>query len=136
MSPNEFRLTIVESPYAASPQYSVDDNVAYARRCIADCFKRGEAGLASHLIYTQPGILDDTKPEERKLGIAAGFAWGQVADVVVFYIDHDWSRGMLDGVKSAIRNDACIEVRALDRETTPDDIKPIHAAYAEMSGAS
>jgi hypothetical protein len=39
----------------------------------------GEAPIASHLLYTQPGVLRDEIPEERRHGIDAGLAWGAVA---------------------------------------------------------
>ena len=39
-----------------------------------DCLLRGEVPFASHLFYTQPGILDDNKPDERVFGIMAGKA--------------------------------------------------------------
>jgi hypothetical protein len=74
-------------------------NVAYARECgIAlrntDSLRRGEAPIASHLLYTQPGVLDDLVPAERAQGIEAGLAWGRVADAAVFYVDRGWSNGM------------------------------------------
>jgi hypothetical protein len=84
------RLVIIESPYAGD----VDANVAYARRAMRDSLDRGEYPIASHLLYTQPGILDDSVPEERALGIAAGLAWRAVADRAVFYVDLGWSTGM------------------------------------------
>ncbi len=55
------RLVVIESPYAGD----VQANVAYAKRCVADCLRRGESPYASHLFFTQDGILDDLKPEER-----------------------------------------------------------------------
>ena len=72
------RRVIVESPYAGD----IERNLAYARAGIRDCLKRGEAPIASHLLYTQPGILDDDDGEERQLGIEAGLAWIGVADIV------------------------------------------------------
>ncbi len=84
------RLVIVESPYAGD----IARNVAYARAAMADCLRRGEAPIASHLLYTQPGVLRDNVPEERNHGIEAGLAWGRVADGHVFYVDLGWSRGM------------------------------------------
>lgn len=63
------RLVIIESPYAGN----VELNTAYARACLRDSLARGEAPIASHLLYTQ--VLDDTKPEERAQAIAAGLAW-------------------------------------------------------------
>lgn len=85
------KLVIIESPYAGE----VDANVAYARRALADSLRRGEAPIASHLLYTQAGVLDDDKPEERALGIEAGLQWAARGDLTVFYVDRGWSRGML-----------------------------------------
>lgn len=86
------RLVILESPYAGD----VERNVAYARAAMADCLDRGEAPIASHLLYTQPGVLNDDVPEERSLGIDAGLAWGTVADAAVFYVDLGMSPGMVE----------------------------------------
>ena len=84
------RRVMLESPYAGK----VERNVAYARACLADSLARGEAPIASHLLYTQPGVLDDENEDERALGIAAGLAWKPVAHAQVFYVDLGWSRGM------------------------------------------
>ena len=81
---------IVESPYAGD----MERNIRYARAAVRDCVLRGEAPIASHLLFTQPGILRDEVPEERTLGIEAGLAWAPVADASVFYVDLGWSRGM------------------------------------------
>lgn len=93
------RRVIIESPYAGD----VERNLRYLRACMADCLARGEAPFASHGLYTQPGVLDDTKPEERKLGIEAGFAWRGAADATVVYTDLGGSRGMDLGIKAAER---------------------------------
>ena len=72
------RLVIIESPYAEAPgRPDVRLNVQYARDCLADSLRRGEAPLASHLLYTQ--ALNDQDPTERAQGIAAGLAWGAKA---------------------------------------------------------
>ncbi|MEK7211264.1 MAG: hypothetical protein AAB731_01390 [Patescibacteria group bacterium] len=39
---------ILESPFSGD----VKRNIAYARACIRDCLRRGEAAIASHLLYT------------------------------------------------------------------------------------
>lgn len=65
------RLVILESPYAGD----VEKHVAYARACVRDSLSRGEAPIASHLLYTQPGILRDEVSKERQWGIDAGLAW-------------------------------------------------------------
>lgn len=88
------KLVILESPYAGD----VARNVEYARRAMADCLRRGEAPIASHLLYTQPGVLDDDVPDERRLDIDAGLAWSRCAEAAVFYIDHGISRGMAEAI--------------------------------------
>lgn len=105
----EMRLVIVESPYAGD----VERNLEYARKCLADCLKRGEAPFASHLLYTQPDVLDDNVPEQRKLGIAAGFAWGEIADATVVYTDLGVSKGMEEGIEVANLASRPVEYRKL-----------------------
>ena len=87
--PNLKRI-ILESPYAGD----VECNVAYARVCLCDSLMRGEAPIASHLLYTQDGVLNDNDPEQRRHGIDAGHAWLEVAEAVVFYVDLGMSSGM------------------------------------------
>lgn len=106
------RLVIVESPYAGD----IDANVAYARAAMADCIARGEAPFASHLLYTQPGVLDDGVPFQRRLGIEAGLEWGRVADATVVYTDRGFSGGMRQGVTAAVAAGRPVEYRSLSRE--------------------
>lgn len=106
------RLVVVESPYAGD----VERNTRYLRACLADCLARGEAPFASHAIYTQPGVLDDGDPEQRKLGIAAGFAWRCVAEATAVYTDLGVSRGMRDGISDAERAGCRIEYRQIGGE--------------------
>lgn len=103
------RLVIVESPFAGD----VKENIRYARAAVRDSLLRGEAPIASHLLYTQEGILNDDVPEERQHGIDAGLAWGDVADASVVYIDKGISRGMEYGIKRAISEARNIEFRSL-----------------------
>ena len=42
----------------------VEENVAYARAAVRDSLLRGESPIASHLLYTQPGILKDSVSDE------------------------------------------------------------------------
>jgi len=104
------RRVILESPFAGD----VEANLAYARACLADCLRRGEAPLASHLLYTQPGVLDDDDPAERALGIEAGLAWGAFADATVVYQDLGISRGMQQGINRADAEGRDVEFRWLD----------------------
>jgi len=103
------RLVIIESPYAGD----VERNTTYARACVRDALSRGEAPLASHLLYTQPGILRDHEPAERQRGIDAGLAWGKVAEATVVYLDYGMSAGMKYGVDNAIAAGRPVEYRFL-----------------------
>lgn len=103
------RLVILESPYAGD----VEANVDYARRCVRDSLMRGEAPIASHLLYTQPGILDDDVPAERQQGIDAGLAWRRVADRSVVYIDRGVSKGMEYGIAAAEAAGIPVEYRII-----------------------
>lgn len=103
------RLVIIESPYAGD----VEANIAYARKAMADCLKRGEAPFAPHLLYTQEGILDVTKPEERSSGIFAGFEWGKCSDLVAVYIDLGITSGMKAGITRATKNGTQVEYRKI-----------------------
>ncbi len=105
------RLVILESPYAGD----IATNTAYARECLADSLKRGEAPLASHLLYTQPGVLDDTVPAERRKGINAGHAWMKHADAVVVYGDLGISDGMYKGIDLAHKLGVKVHYRHIRR---------------------
>lgn len=107
------RRVILESPYAGD----VEANVAYARSALRDCLLRGEAPIASHLLYTQPGVLDDLIPDERALGINAGLVWGSLAEATVVYADRGISRGMQYGITRAEDEGRPVEFRTIeDRE--------------------
>lgn len=106
------RLVILESPYAGD----IAANVEYARACVRDSLSRGEAPIASHLLYTQPGILRDEDPQERQWGIDAGLAWGRVVTATVVYTDMGTSRGMEYGIANAKRAGRPIEYRSLHKK--------------------
>lgn len=106
------RLVILESPYSGD----VAANIKYARACIRDSLLRGEAPIASHLLYTQEGILDDNVLSERQHGISAGLSWLKVAEATVVYTDRGVSAGMRYGIERAKLAGLPIEVRALEHE--------------------
>lgn len=110
------RLVVLESPYAAPTPEGIERNVRYARACVADCFRRGEAAIVSHLLYTQPGILRDEVPEERALGIEAGLLWGEKAEATVVYTDVGTSRGVEAGIQRAKDSGRPIEYRSIGGE--------------------
>lgn len=111
------KRVILESPYAGN----IGRNISYARACVRDSLARGEAPIASHLLYTQEGILRDERPKERKWGIDAGLAWKEVADLHVFYVDYGCSEGMKYAKKYATDNNIPTEIRRLYSTGTPED---------------
>lgn len=104
-------IVILESPYAGD----VERNVQYARRCMRDSLLRGETPFASHLLYTQHGILDDTNPQERHRGINAGYEFWETAQKMVVYRDYGISRGMASAVDQWITGDKEIEFRTIGK---------------------
>jgi hypothetical protein len=109
----DMTLVVIESPFAGDEE----KNTKYARACMRDSLSKGEAPLASHLLYTQEGILNDGIPEERIRGIEAGLAWGKKASKTVVYTDLGISGGMEKGIQRAKDEGREIEFRNLDSWT-------------------
>ena len=105
------RKVYLESPFAGE----VERNITYARRAMRDTCKRNESAIASHLLWTQPGVLDDLDPKEREQGINAGFEWARYADASVFYIDYGISNGMRLGIQRAQQDNRPIEYRTIGK---------------------
>lgn len=104
------QLVIIESPFAGD----LDTNIKFARACMRDSLRRGEAPFASHLLYTQEEILDDDVPKERNWGIEAGLAWGKYASKTVVYTNLGITSGMEIGIQRAIEEGREVEYRELD----------------------
>src|SRR5688572_22689716 len=112
------RFVIIESPFAGTGWWPLSvwrrwRNMRYARACMADALSRGEAPFASHMLYTQPGVLRDGVPSERRLGIAAGLHIAQRADATIVYKDHGISSGMRQGIEHAQRCGRPVEYRTI-----------------------
>lgn len=107
------KLVIIESPYAGATAGVVAANTTYARACVRDSVLRGEAPIASHLLFTQPGILRDDVPAERQLGIDAGLAWRRVAELTAVYTDRGISTGMNYGIAAAEAAGVPVEYRSI-----------------------
>jgi len=119
-------LVLVESPYAGETEAELAKNIRYARACLHDSLMRGEYPFASHLLYTQTGILKDGVPEERKLGIQAGLAWGQRAHKTVVYTDLGVTKGMTLGIARAHEAKRPVEFRTLsDWQEVISDTSPL-----------
>lgn len=118
-------LTVIESPFAGGKPRGLLDrltlgparrqarNVRYARAAVRDSLLRGEAPIASHLLYTQPGILRDDVPDERQVGIDAGLSAGALARRSAVYVDLGMSQGMRYGMKAAHTAGRPCEIRTI-----------------------
>lgn len=106
---------IIESPYAGRGRFKWLDrylNKRFARRCMKDSLSRGEAPLASHLLYTQ--ILRDSGLT-RIQGMNAGFSWMAMADKVAVYCDRGITPGMMRGIKMARKLNIPVEERIINK---------------------
>jgi hypothetical protein len=86
---------VIESPYAGD----IVTNTAYAQRAMRFALQAGVAPFASHLLYTQ--ALDDSKADERELGIFAGLSFVADCDETWVFTDYGVSSGMRRGIKAA-----------------------------------
>lgn len=101
------RLVIIESPFAGD----LERNYEYLQFAIADSIHRGESPYASHKLIT--GALDDDIPEERDLGIRAGYAWWKHAATIIFYVDYGMSPGMHKALQRAKTMQMATEMRKI-----------------------
>lgn len=126
------KRVIIETPYKGKNWEDTEENIRFARLCGHDCIARhNEAWFASHLLYTQEGVLDDKIPKERMLGIEGGFAWKEVADSTVIYVNHGISKGMHFGIRKTISFGQSFEYRIL-----PNYFKSMQSKILTLTGAS
>lgn len=117
MIESPFKEEMIEAPYEKI-KCREEESKAYLKACILDSLGRNEAPFASHGFYTQ--YLDDTKLEEREIGINAGFAWGEKADIRAFYVDYGVSSGMKEGLQKAWHIQQIIDIRTLPYKIMKD----------------
>ena len=119
------KIVIIESPYAGD----IEANTAYVRAAMRDSLMRGEAPYASHALYTQPGVLDDSIEAERDRGIWAGFAFRGHAGLTAFYVDRGVSRGMVMGARHVLKaGDGAFEIRSIELSS----LAQIRSAYEAL----
>lgn len=105
MTAANWDVVIVESPFAGD----MEGNRRYAIKACANCLQQQEVPYASHVFF--PQILDELKPEERELGLTAGYAFWRTATKIVFYIDRGMSNGMKRAEERAVKMGFKIEYR-------------------------
>lgn len=115
------RCVTIESPFGAPTPEGIATNVAYARACLLDSLRRGEAPLASHLLY--PQALSDALPDERQKGMMAGYEWMKAAEAVVLYLDRGVSNGMKTAESYALQFQKPVERRWLGEWEAPATVQ-------------
>lgn len=128
------QFVVIESPYAGN----IDLHTEYARAAMADSLGRGESPYVPHLLYTQPGVLDDNVPDERQQGMAAAEAVRPLAASTVFYVDLGMSPGMqaaLEAAQALSDTGHTIEFRRVPGwEITNDEIAQTLATFMHETG--
>jgi hypothetical protein len=104
---------IIESPFAAPSENAQRLNQLYGRAALRDSLLRGEAPMASHMLYAQQFVLDDDDPMEREIGMLAGFSWLPLVDRVIVYTDRGISAGMKAGIQRAEDLGVIVEERSI-----------------------
>jgi hypothetical protein len=111
-------IVIIESPFGSridgtrASSEEVERNVRYARAAMRACLLAGEAPYASHLLY--PQVLDDATPEQREMGLHAGWQFMAAADYVAVYEDLGITPGMQLGIERAKKLGLTVVPRKLD----------------------
>jgi len=115
---NQWRLVVLESPYAGGTRI----NLKYASLAVRDCILNyREAPFASHLQY---GLA--TENGHRETGILCGFIWGQRAEASVVYTDLGITQGMKDGIAEADRVRRPVIYRTLPGDLMAEFVKFQH----------
>ena len=116
---------VIESRFASDSTKGLLINKKFTLACMRDCFLRGEAPYASHVLYAQSHIVDDFVASERALGMHAGFLWGDCATKTVVYTDMGISSGMAMGIEHAKKMNRPIEYRVLGfiPEVTDEEVE-------------
>lgn len=105
---NDF--VIIESPYGNSEENEILKNINYARTAVVSCLNKGEIPFASHILYTQKGVLEDSKPEQRRLGVEAGLCFGNLCEKTILFPDLGMTSGMIEGVEKAKKSGRQVEI--------------------------
>lgn len=104
-----------EAEFLAAKARELDLNIRYARAAMRDCLvNHNEAPSASHLLYTQEGVLNDEIPAERTLGIEAGLLWRKATQKSVVYPQRGLSGGMIYGINKAKEDGKKVVARYID----------------------
>jgi len=112
----------VASPFRGANREETRQNIVYARLCMLDSLGRGESPYLSHLLITQ--VFAET-PELREVGLGAGDAWRDAAQIVAAYTDLGTTPGMNRALLAAAHRNTASATRLVtlskgETPTTPE----------------
>jgi hypothetical protein len=110
---NPRKLVIIECPYGTEDPAMRDRYILYAKKCVQDSIKRGEAPFAGQLFYLN--FLNDKVPIEKDVSLISHMSWITVADLVAVYIDMGISASMQMGVNVAMIKNKRLEYRTIGK---------------------
>lgn len=114
----------VASPFMGATVEETRQNIVYARLCMLDSLRRGEAPYLSHLLYTQVYPEDAAS---REVGLLAGDAWREVAEIVAIYTDLGVTAGMQRAINKS-RDGTCV-----GRNIEPSRLHGVDLADSDFS---
>lgn len=106
------------SPLRGNGYHEMQRNLRYARAALRDSLMRGEAPYAPHLLYTLPGVLDDSDPEHRAAGIQSGLAFLVTCEILAVYGDLGISAGMSTEIQHHRDLGGAVDYRSVASWTT------------------
>lgn len=106
---------LIESPISIGSSTGAKYNELYGREALRDSLMRGEAPMASHMLYTQTYVLDESNADERAVAEAAGASWLPLAEAVVVYSDRGTTPAMQSGIDRAKALGIPVEYRSLEK---------------------
>ena len=119
------------SPYSGD----VQRNTAFLHAIIKSILAEGHTPIAGHALY--PQVLDDTDPEQRAQGIAAGQRLLAKCDAVRVYDQLGMSAGMRADLEFCGANQVPFKFARLDgwecRQTTSDDLPALPDGWKWVS---
>ncbi len=110
---NPRKLVIIECPYGTEDASMRDQYARYAKKCLQDSLKRGEAPFAGQLFYSS--LLNDHVQAEKDVGLVSHMSWIAVADIVAVYTDMGLSTSMQMAINVAIIKNKRIEYRSIGK---------------------
>lgn len=112
-------IILLESPYLHEHPIDGEEYSIYLSRCLRDSLKRGEAPIATHAMYTRPGVLN-LSIGEATLATLASDDLAELIPITVAYTDYGITEKMDLGLDRAGRWKHTIEYREIGKNTRED----------------